>query len=168
MLVSIISCPAHLFPPEGIFLTHVPEMHIFLLNGCTKRSSETIDASFFSLSNLKTSAEHLHQHWWIEWCSETKHYVDAVEWYSSLASWYSRVFRLKNPYDWIRSTDTVQLATPSWCCFNPFSPYLQRVVKADIVNYSQDTMARTVNPPRSSMCVLQWTPPPHMPAHSTM
>ncbi|KAF3838680.1 hypothetical protein F7725_010448, partial [Dissostichus mawsoni] len=26
----------------------------------------------------------------------------------------------------------------------------QRVVKADIVNYSQDTVARTVNPPRSS------------------
>ncbi|CAI5652735.1 unnamed protein product [Oreochromis niloticus] len=31
----------------------------------------------------------------------------------------------------------------------------QRVVKADIVNYSQDTVARTVNPPRSSMCVVQ-------------
>lgn len=42
-----------------------------------------------------------------------------------------------------------------WCFFNTFSPYLQRVVKADIVNYSQDTMARTVNPPRSSMCALQ-------------
>lgn len=33
---------------------------------------------------------------------------------------------------------------------------LQRVVKADIVNYSQDTMARTVNTPRSSMCLVQW------------
>ncbi|CAM9166939.1 unnamed protein product, partial [Lampetra planeri] len=31
----------------------------------------------------------------------------------------------------------------------------QRVVKADIVNYSQDTVARTVNTPRSSMCVVQ-------------
>uniref|UniRef100_A0A8C6UJ17 Ras-related protein Rab-28 n=1 Tax=Neogobius melanostomus TaxID=47308 RepID=A0A8C6UJ17_9GOBI len=31
----------------------------------------------------------------------------------------------------------------------------QRVVKADIVNYSQDSVARTVNPPRSSMCVVQ-------------
>ncbi|KAG7224813.1 hypothetical protein INR49_013526 [Caranx melampygus] len=31
----------------------------------------------------------------------------------------------------------------------------QRVVKADIVNYSQDSVTRTVNPPRSSMCVVQ-------------
>lgn len=31
----------------------------------------------------------------------------------------------------------------------------QRVVKADIVNYSQDAAARTPNPPRSSMCVVQ-------------
>ncbi|KAI4888377.1 hypothetical protein NFI96_010910 [Prochilodus magdalenae] len=30
-----------------------------------------------------------------------------------------------------------------------------RVVKADIVNYSQESVARTVNPPRSSMCVIQ-------------
>lgn len=35
---------------------------------------------------------------------------------------------------------------------------LQRVVKADIVNYSQEPMARTVNPPRSSMCTIQWPP----------
>uniref|UniRef100_A0A8C4RQS8 RAB28, member RAS onco family n=1 Tax=Erpetoichthys calabaricus TaxID=27687 RepID=A0A8C4RQS8_ERPCA len=31
----------------------------------------------------------------------------------------------------------------------------QRVVKADIVNYSQEPVARTVNPPRSSMCAVQ-------------
>ncbi|XP_043087254.1 ras-related protein Rab-28 isoform X1 [Puntigrus tetrazona] len=31
----------------------------------------------------------------------------------------------------------------------------QHVVKADIVNYSQESVARAVNPPRSSMCVLQ-------------
>ncbi|XP_039510872.1 ras-related protein Rab-28 isoform X1 [Pimephales promelas] len=31
----------------------------------------------------------------------------------------------------------------------------QHVVKADIVNYSQETVARAVNPPRSSMCVIQ-------------
>lgn len=31
----------------------------------------------------------------------------------------------------------------------------QRVVKADIVNYSQEPVARTVNPPRSSICVVQ-------------
>ncbi|XP_041706012.1 ras-related protein Rab-28-like isoform X2 [Coregonus clupeaformis] len=31
----------------------------------------------------------------------------------------------------------------------------QRVVKADIVNYSQEPVTRTVNPPRSSMCVVQ-------------
>ncbi|XP_019725652.1 ras-related protein Rab-28 isoform X2 [Hippocampus comes] len=31
----------------------------------------------------------------------------------------------------------------------------QRVVKADIVNYSQDMVARTVNTPRSSMCAVQ-------------
>ncbi|XP_053505711.1 ras-related protein Rab-28 isoform X2 [Ictalurus furcatus] len=31
----------------------------------------------------------------------------------------------------------------------------QRVVKADIVNYSQELVARTVNAPRSSMCVIQ-------------
>ncbi|KAM9457310.1 ras-related protein Rab-28 isoform 1-T1 [Clarias gariepinus] len=31
----------------------------------------------------------------------------------------------------------------------------QRVVKADIVNYSQESVARTVNAPRSSMCVVQ-------------
>ncbi|XP_076844137.1 LOW QUALITY PROTEIN: ras-related protein Rab-28 [Brachyhypopomus gauderio] len=31
----------------------------------------------------------------------------------------------------------------------------QRVVKADIVNYSQESVARTVNPPRSSMCIVQ-------------
>lgn len=33
----------------------------------------------------------------------------------------------------------------------------QRVVKADIVNYSQEPVTRTVNPPRSSMCAIQWT-----------
>lgn len=32
----------------------------------------------------------------------------------------------------------------------------QRVVKADIVNYSQEPVTRTVNPPRSSMCAVQW------------
>uniref|UniRef100_A0A8B9F1Z7 Ras-related protein Rab-28 n=1 Tax=Amazona collaria TaxID=241587 RepID=A0A8B9F1Z7_9PSIT len=31
----------------------------------------------------------------------------------------------------------------------------QRVVKADIVNYSQEPVPRTVNPPRSSMCAVQ-------------
>lgn len=31
----------------------------------------------------------------------------------------------------------------------------QHVVKADIVNYSQESVARTVNPPRSSMCIIQ-------------
>lgn len=31
----------------------------------------------------------------------------------------------------------------------------QQVVKADIVNYSQESVARAVNPPRSSMCVIQ-------------
>ncbi|MBN3298334.1 RAB28 protein, partial [Amia calva] len=31
----------------------------------------------------------------------------------------------------------------------------QRVVKADIVNYSQEPVARPVNPPRSSMCAVQ-------------
>ncbi|XP_051716609.1 ras-related protein Rab-28 isoform X1 [Ctenopharyngodon idella] len=31
----------------------------------------------------------------------------------------------------------------------------QHVVKADIVNYSQESVARAVNPPRSSMCVIQ-------------
>ncbi|XP_036799065.1 ras-related protein Rab-28 [Oncorhynchus mykiss] len=31
----------------------------------------------------------------------------------------------------------------------------QCVVKADIVNYSQEPVARTVNPPRSSICVVQ-------------
>nr|XP_004038493.3 ras-related protein Rab-28 isoform X1 [Gorilla gorilla gorilla] len=31
----------------------------------------------------------------------------------------------------------------------------QRVVKADIVNYNQEPMSRTVNPPRSSMCAVQ-------------
>ncbi|XP_078534590.1 ras-related protein Rab-28 [Lissotriton helveticus] len=31
----------------------------------------------------------------------------------------------------------------------------QRVVKADIVNYSQEPVTRTVNPPRSSMCAIQ-------------
>ncbi|XP_041433756.1 ras-related protein Rab-28-like [Xenopus laevis] len=31
----------------------------------------------------------------------------------------------------------------------------QRVVKADIVNYSQEPVTRTVNPPRSSMCTIQ-------------
>ncbi|XP_037685333.1 ras-related protein Rab-28 isoform X2 [Choloepus didactylus] len=31
----------------------------------------------------------------------------------------------------------------------------QRVVKADIVNYNQESMSRTVNPPRSSMCAVQ-------------
>ncbi|KAK7137471.1 hypothetical protein R3I94_013198 [Phoxinus phoxinus] len=31
----------------------------------------------------------------------------------------------------------------------------QHVVKADIVNYSQESVARPVNPPRSSMCVIQ-------------
>ncbi|NXF38033.1 RAB28 protein, partial [Nyctibius bracteatus] len=31
----------------------------------------------------------------------------------------------------------------------------QRVVKADIVNYSQEPATRTVNPPRSSMCAVQ-------------
>ncbi|XP_033369572.1 ras-related protein Rab-28 isoform X5 [Parus major] len=31
----------------------------------------------------------------------------------------------------------------------------QRVVKADIVNYSQEPVTRTVNPPRSSMCAVQ-------------
>ncbi|NXK44109.1 RAB28 protein, partial [Chauna torquata] len=30
-----------------------------------------------------------------------------------------------------------------------------RVVKADIVNYSQEPVTRTVNPPRSSMCAVQ-------------
>lgn len=32
---------------------------------------------------------------------------------------------------------------------------ITRVVKADIVNYSQESVARTVNPPRSSMCIIQ-------------
>ncbi|XP_052470992.1 ras-related protein Rab-28-like isoform X1 [Carassius gibelio] len=31
----------------------------------------------------------------------------------------------------------------------------QLVVKADIVNYSQEMLTRTLNPPRSSMCVIQ-------------
>ncbi|XP_067312813.1 ras-related protein Rab-28 isoform X1 [Pseudorasbora parva] len=31
----------------------------------------------------------------------------------------------------------------------------QHVVKADIVNYSQESVARAVNPPRSSMCDIQ-------------
>uniref|UniRef100_A0A452T0Z6 Ras-related protein Rab-28 n=1 Tax=Ursus maritimus TaxID=29073 RepID=A0A452T0Z6_URSMA len=31
----------------------------------------------------------------------------------------------------------------------------QRVVKADIVNYNQEPVSRTVNPPRSSMCAVQ-------------
>uniref|UniRef100_A0A8C3DNY4 RAB28, member RAS onco family n=1 Tax=Corvus moneduloides TaxID=1196302 RepID=A0A8C3DNY4_CORMO len=31
----------------------------------------------------------------------------------------------------------------------------QRVVKADIVNYSQEPVTRSVNPPRSSMCAVQ-------------
>ena len=31
----------------------------------------------------------------------------------------------------------------------------QRVVKADIVNYNQEPMSRTVNPTRSSMCAVQ-------------
>ncbi|XP_056328676.1 ras-related protein Rab-28 isoform X1 [Danio aesculapii] len=31
----------------------------------------------------------------------------------------------------------------------------QQVVKADIVNYSQESVARAVNTPRSSMCVIQ-------------
>ncbi|XP_028919521.1 ras-related protein Rab-28 isoform X1 [Ornithorhynchus anatinus] len=31
----------------------------------------------------------------------------------------------------------------------------QRVVKADIVNYSQEPVSRTINPPRSSMCAIQ-------------
>ncbi|TEA34257.1 hypothetical protein DBR06_SOUSAS9310034, partial [Sousa chinensis] len=31
----------------------------------------------------------------------------------------------------------------------------QRVVKADIVNYNQEPMSRTVNPPRSSVCAVQ-------------
>ncbi|XP_077103096.1 ras-related protein Rab-28 isoform X2 [Siphateles boraxobius] len=31
----------------------------------------------------------------------------------------------------------------------------QHVVKADIVNYSQESVARAANPPRSSMCVIQ-------------
>jgi Ras-related protein Rab-28 len=31
----------------------------------------------------------------------------------------------------------------------------QRVVKADIVNYNQEPMSRTVNRPRSSMCAVQ-------------
>ncbi|XP_059378261.1 ras-related protein Rab-28-like isoform X1 [Carassius carassius] len=31
----------------------------------------------------------------------------------------------------------------------------QLVVKADIVNYSQETLTRTLNPPRSSMCIIQ-------------
>ncbi|XP_062492377.1 ras-related protein Rab-28 isoform X2 [Pezoporus occidentalis] len=31
----------------------------------------------------------------------------------------------------------------------------QRVVKADIVNYSQEPVTRTINPPRSSMCAVQ-------------
>ncbi|XP_016363681.1 ras-related protein Rab-28 [Sinocyclocheilus anshuiensis] len=31
----------------------------------------------------------------------------------------------------------------------------QHVVKADIVNYSQESVARAVNPPRSSMCNIQ-------------
>ncbi|XP_028919522.1 ras-related protein Rab-28 isoform X2 [Ornithorhynchus anatinus] len=30
-----------------------------------------------------------------------------------------------------------------------------RVVKADIVNYSQEPVSRTINPPRSSMCAIQ-------------
>ncbi|NXF45008.1 RAB28 protein, partial [Oceanites oceanicus] len=32
---------------------------------------------------------------------------------------------------------------------------VDRVVKADIVNYSQEPVTRTVNPPRSSMCAVQ-------------
>ncbi|XP_007528167.1 ras-related protein Rab-28 isoform X3 [Erinaceus europaeus] len=31
----------------------------------------------------------------------------------------------------------------------------QRVVKADIVNYNQEPMSRSANPPRSSMCAVQ-------------
>lgn len=141
-------------------------MHIFLLNGCTKRLSETIDASFFSLSltskrllNICTTTAgqndaQKQNTMWIQ-------LNDSLAWCHGFASWRSRVFRLKILYEWICSINTVQFAMPSWCFFNTFSPPLQRVVKADIVNYSQDTMARTVNPPRSSMCALQWTPPPH-------
>ncbi|KAM8968134.1 ras-related protein Rab-28 isoform X1 [Sminthopsis crassicaudata] len=31
----------------------------------------------------------------------------------------------------------------------------QRVVKADIVNYNQEPVSKTINPPRSSMCTVQ-------------
>ncbi|XP_020848862.1 ras-related protein Rab-28 isoform X4 [Phascolarctos cinereus] len=31
----------------------------------------------------------------------------------------------------------------------------QRVVKADIVNYNQEPVSKTINPPRSSMCTIQ-------------
>lgn len=43
-------------------------------------------------------------------------------------------------------------------CFSLLLCFLlwQRVVKADIVNYSQEPVTRTVNPPRSSMCAVQW------------
>lgn len=40
-------------------------------------------------------------------------------------------------------------------CFS-FLLFWQNVVKADIVNYSQEPATRTVNSPRSSMCTIQW------------
>ncbi|KAJ7419749.1 Ras-related protein Rab-28 [Pitangus sulphuratus] len=49
-----------------------------------------------------------------------------------------------------------------FCQENNFSSHFvsaktgdSRVVKADIVNYSQEPVARSVNPPRSSMCAVQ-------------
>ncbi|ELW68981.1 Ras-related protein Rab-28 [Tupaia chinensis] len=49
-----------------------------------------------------------------------------------------------------------------FCQENGFSSHFvsaktgdSRVVKADIVNYNQEPMSRTVNPPRSSMCAVQ-------------
>lgn len=49
-------------------------------------------------------------------------------------------------------------ALPACCIFWLLLCFLfwQRVVKADIVNYSQEPVTRTVNPPRSSMCAVQW------------
>ena len=46
----------------------------------------------------------------------------------------------------------VPTAAPDTLCVHVV---LQRVVKADIVNYSQDPVARPANPQRSSMCVVQ-------------
>lgn len=162
MLVSIISVSSPFVPTRGHFSYTYSWNAYFSTQWLHKKVEWDNRRFFFSLSltskrllNIctttagKNDAQKQNTMW--------MQLNDILAWFQGFAS---RAFRLKkNRYDWICSTDTVQFATPSWCCFNPFSPYLQRVVKADIVNYSQDTMARTVNPPRSSMCALQWTPP---------